>query len=200
MNGVIHKDGWADWYRGGKSALSIFTNGSDDSAWVRGNLNAPLKLTSSYAGCEVDFDNHCRVYDGGTVTCLAPKNGKVYIKNYGSTGSFGVIGAAGYDTASSIRVKENIKKLSDDDAFKLLELNPVFFDYIEEVGGMKDNVGLIAEEVLGIIPKVVNIPDNYSEDSTDIENILTINYSEIIPYLIKMIQIQQKDIESLKAE
>lgn len=93
--------------------------------------------------------------------------------------------------------------MSEEEAKKILLLNPVDFDYIKEFGGEKNQRGLIAEDVLNIIPSCVTVPDGYSEEEFDaskgIKNkVLAIDYSKLVPYLIKMVQIQQEEIEALK--
>ena len=113
------------------------------------------------------------------------------------------IWASDFSTTSSRLVKENITALTEDDARKLLELTPVHFDYKDCVGGKKDQLGLIAEDVLQVIPQVVQVPDGYDESSFDEEkglfnDLLSIDYSKLVPHLIKMVQIQQKEIDELK--
>lgn len=92
--------------------------------------------------------------------------------------------------------------MTDDEAMKILQLTPVDFDYIEAYGGEKNQHGLIAEDTIDIIPSCVTVPDGYSEDAFDIDNgirneVLAIDYSKLVPYLVKMIQIQQKQIDKL---
>jgi len=54
-------------------------------------------------------------------------------------------------------------------------------------------VGLIAQDVLNLVPEIVDIGE-------DEEHTLGINYAEITPILIKAVQEQQGDLESLKEE
>jgi len=104
---------------------------------------------------------------------------------------------------SSRRIKENIKDMSEDKAKKLLDINVVDFDYIGEFGGgLKDQCGVIAEDTLDIIPEAVEIDENYDESKpiNAKENPApSVDYRKFIPYLIKMVQVQQKEIEELKA-
>ncbi len=103
---------------------------------------------------------------------------------------------------SSRRIKENIKDMSEDKAKKLLEVNVVDFDYIGEFGGgLKNQCGVIAEDTLDIIPEAVEIEEGYDETKPiDKENTApSVDYRKFIPYLIKMVQMQQKEIEELKA-
>ena len=96
-----------------------------------------------------------------------------------------------------------IATMSEEEAKKILRLKPVDFDYIEAYGGEKNQHGLIAEDTLGIIPSCVTVPEGYSEKEFDAEKgirnkVLAIDYSKLVPYLIKMVQIQQEEIEKLK--
>lgn len=93
--------------------------------------------------------------------------------------------------------------MSEEEAKKILQLKPVDFDYIEAYGGEKNQHGLIAEDTLGIIPSCVTVPEDYSEKEFDAEKgirnkVLAIDYSKLVPYLIKIVQIQQEEIEKLK--
>ncbi|MBN2858136.1 MAG: tail fiber domain-containing protein, partial [Candidatus Delongbacteria bacterium] len=54
-------------------------------------------------------------------------------------------------------------------------------------------VGLIAQELIEVLPEVVNVGDD--EDQT-----LGINYAELTPILIKALQEQQEEMESMKKE
>lgn len=99
--------------------------------------------------------------------------------------------AGAFTQTSSKRYKENIVSMSEEDAMKLLALNPVKYDYINKDQGT-DCYGLIAEEVAEIMEYPV------IRDKENLPN--GIDYSRFVPYLIKMVQIQQKEIEELKAK
>jgi len=110
--------------------------------------------------------------------------------------------AASYNQWSSKLIKENIQTMTDEDGMKVLNLNPVHFDYKESFGGKKNNCGLIAEETLEVLPEVVNVPENYDEHNFDESkglhnDILSIDYPKIVPHLIKLCQMQQKQIDEL---
>lgn len=102
--------------------------------------------------------------------------------------------------------KENILSVSDEMAKKILDVPVRKFDYRAGFGGNKKNVlGMIVDEVQDIIPESVIIPENWNEDNFNEllgdmgnENIPCIDYTTFIPYLVDMIQIQQKEIDELK--
>lgn len=110
--------------------------------------------------------------------------------------------ANGFSNISSRLTKTNILSMNETEAEKLLDLDVVTFDYIEEFGGEKNQRGLIAEDVLNIIPFCVTVPDDYDEAAFNPEKglanaLLGIDYSKLVPYLVKMVQIQQKQIDKL---
>ena len=108
-------------------------------------------------------------------------------------GSSGNVLCVSLTQTSSRKYKKNIESLTDEEAKKILELRPVTYDFKDEDCG-KHMRGFIAEEVDEAIPELVkhtNI-DNKDEVSLD--------YTMIIPYLTKMIQLQQKQIDELKNE
>ena len=104
-----------------------------------------------------------------------------------------------FTNPSSRRIKENIKDLTNEDAEKILDINTVSFDFIDSWGD-KNQYGVIAEDVEKIIPFVVMRSEDYDEDEpispTNIP--LSVDYAKFVPFLIKMVQIQQQEIEQLK--
>lgn len=125
----------------------------------------------------------------------------VNVKSHTDANKWLPISASAFNVTSSKTVKENIAELTDEEAKKLLNLRPVSFDYKDDAGGQKNQYGLIAEEVESIIPFAVTIPEDYDELNFDVKNgVPSIDYSKFVPYLIKMVQIQQCEIQKLKEE
>ena len=138
----------------------------------------------------IDFHYNNSTWD---YTSRIIADGNARLRFYGRTGASTVtdatLVAGAFTQASSITVKKNIVDITDVEAQKLLRLRPVSFDYKE---GATNQRGLIAEEVMEIYPEMVCVP----EEGTD--GVLSIDYSKFVPYLIKMIQIQQSEIDELK--
>jgi len=97
-----------------------------------------------------------------------------------------------YYQTSSQRYKSEITNL-EDSLNKIQSLRPVRF---KDNHTEKFTIGLIAEEVVDIIPEVVFKKDIDGFDEQQPEGI---NYSDITPFLIKAIQEQQTVIEDLKS-
>ena len=74
---------------------------------------------------------------------------------------------------------------------KVVALKPVKYQW--KKGGNNINVGFVAQDVEQVIPEVVDVP----ETETDYYGIRT---TDMIPFLVKAIQEQQKQIDELKQQ
>lgn len=168
------------------------------------NAGTPVSLIASglelsHATPLIDFHHNSSTQDFTSriiTTNLAELT--FYGKNSGGTTVYGTCRGAAFTVVSSKYMKENIKDIEDDEAMKLLQLRPVSFDY--KYTGETNKRGLIAEEVMEVMPEMVYVPEEYSEPMDDSipDNVPSIDYSKFVPYLIKMVQIQQKEIDELK--
>jgi hypothetical protein len=119
-------------------------------------------------------------------------NGDAKIYGHGANGALTCVDLYYQDMhqVSSREVKKNIKDISKEEAYKVLDLRPVSFDFKD---GTSDNRrGFIAEEVNECLPNLVA-----ENPETHLPNL---NYTEIIPYLVKVCQIQEKRIQALEAQ
>jgi uncharacterized coiled-coil protein SlyX len=116
----------------------------------------------------------------------------VYAKHVYESGS-----STGVLSASDVRLKKNITKISSV-GNKIKSLNVVKYDFTKTLGGedvsndpaYKNKTGLLAQEVKDIFPDVVY----YNE----IEAFYALDYTALIPYLIKSDQEQQEFVSSLE--
>lgn len=108
-------------------------------------------------------------------------------------GSSGIVLCVSLTQTSSRKYKKNIESLTDEEAKKILTLRPVTYDFKDEDCG-KNMRGFIAEEVDEVIPELVK------HTNMDTKDEVSLDYTMIIPYLTKMIQLQQKQIDELKNE
>lgn len=106
---------------------------------------------------------------------------------------------------SDRRAKENIKELDDEDKEKLLEeirnLNVYSYDFKEEYGGQKDNVGIIIQdfednEILG---KVLHIIEYLGIKKYNHEDLSQVNLI-LIKTLIEKIDKLEAEIKELKED
>lgn len=142
--------------------------------------------------------------DGNFWLELKSNNGNRYraayhdFRNADNTG-WVTISALSFATQSSKRYKENIAPISEEKALKILDVDVVNFDYKKDSGHGEgderlDKTGVIAEDVVNIIPEVVSYREIDGEQKVD-----SVDYSKFVPFLIKMVQMQQKEIDELKA-
>ncbi len=106
----------------------------------------------------------------------------------------------GLNNYSSRVIKTNIVPESEESARRILDLDVVKFDYKPGVcpdSSRFDRRGLIAEDTLNVMPEIVYIPDEYKKNGYTGDNtkVPSIDYTKLIPDLVKMVQIQQKQLD-----
>ncbi len=118
----------------------------------------------------------------------------------GGGGAFGTlpISATAFTVSSARRFKENIIPVSYG-LSAILKLKPVQYQYNFEKNNTT-HLGLIAEDVNEIMPEIVVKQIDNKDVVGKVGTPMGINYSEIIPVLIKGMQEQQQMIEDLKKE
>jgi len=168
----------ADGNTGGVTAGAISASGSI----VCGGLTAKTQIVAA------DASNNVRVFfNAGTYGYGAFRNsaGDNNIYFYGNTGDIEIAGRI--ISGSSRKIKKNILPIEDSE--KILELQAVSFDYIDEEVG-KDRRGFIAEDVAEILPNLVS-PETE-------EHHASLDYIGMIPYLQDIIKKQEKRIQALE--
>ena len=117
-----------------------------------------------------------------------PKGGRNAVVWWNQVGS----GSVKYWIAqkSDRRLKENITDTAVKALNKINRLRMVAFDFIESK--KHEEIGLIAQEVETIIPRVV------SRDPENPDGYLHIDYTALVPYLIKAIQELNQKIEKME--
>ncbi len=95
--------------------------------------------------------------------------------------------ASAFVVQSSKRYKIPKGSMTEDEANKLLKLDVVKFNYIN---GDKGQYGLYAEDTISIIPECVVKDEHNRPDGID--------YSKLVPFLIKKAQIQEQKINYLE--
>lgn len=104
------------------------------------------------------------------------------------------------NNTSSRVIKTNIVPESEESAKRILNLEVVKFDYKAGVcpeESRYDRRGLIAEDTLNVMPEIVYIPEEYKKNGYTGDNtkVPSIDYTKLIPDLVKMVQIQQKQLD-----
>ena len=105
--------------------------------------------------------------------------------------------ASAFTVQSSRRYKDNIQSVTDERALRLLKVGVKTYDYIDgivEPDVQYDLTGVIAEDVVKIIPEAVTYREIDGQLVPD-----GVDYAKFVPYLIRMVQIQQEEITFLKS-
>jgi hypothetical protein len=183
-----------------KRNVDLRTALTKGTASTEGSLE--LRIGNSTAkGTEGNLTGKIRFYGNGTnYATLYPAS------NYTTNVTFRLPttgGTLAIEGTSSRYAKENIHLVSDKEVRKLLDLEIVSFDYKEKFGGQKDQVGVIAEDAVKILPNPIVIPEGYDENTYDIDTEDTtevpyVQYQKYVPYLIRMIQLQEQRIAELE--
>ena len=130
--------------------------------------------------------------DGGDMYLAT--NGAFYVSN-GNNSARAPIYASAFTQSSSRRVKKNIEDMTETEAKKLLDVEVKSYDYINP--DMPDGCfGCIAEDMAKIIPSCVNGDVDCADDDVASIQGIGIDYSKLVPHLIKMVQIQQAQIDA----
>ncbi len=144
--------------------------------------------------------------DGGTWQLLT--NAGLFsefhlVRDMGTTSAaWDDIYADDFNTISDMRAKKEVQDLGYglDEILELSTINYVLKDDPDQ----ERKLGLSAQELLNEVPEVVKTHDTiYHEDGTKerVElDTYAVNYTELIPVLIKSIQEQQEQINQIKAE
>jgi uncharacterized protein (DUF342 family) len=150
---------------------------------ISGNINIYGNLDVSgnlHVSGDIDCSGNLNVQ--GNIDC----SGNLHVQ--GNIDCSGNVLATTFSMPSDYRIKENVTQL--DETFIVDKLNPV--TYLNKKSGKQD-IGLIADELQEIYPELVN-------GEKDGEQLQSVNYTGLIPILIKEIQELKKEIKSVKTE
>lgn len=190
----VYKSQWLTFnpHTGILSAYGLRTN-----ADVNIGTGIELGVASAASPSYIDFHYNTDDTSDFTSRIIAESNSTLNFKGIGGVGA--TLYAGAFTQVSSENVKTNIEDITDAEAKKLLQLRPVSFDY--KYTNVTNQRGLIAEEVQEVYPEMVFVPDGYTEFDPERPDVVpSIDYSKFVPYLIKMIQIQQAEIDELKSK
>ena len=199
---IIAHGAWADSYSNTEIAIRPKVNtkgtvGSSDYKFSRGYF-VELSVGSAQSDTAPSGGNRSRGY---IYLHNTSSDYSVYLSAPTATASRSITfpdaaGTVSVSGSSSIKTKKNVTDMTDAEAEKLLSLRPVNYDYKNEENGT-DCYGLIAEEVqsAGIEYPVFTMHD----DDLD-EDVPALDYAKFVPYLIKMVQKQQKQIDAMQKQ
>lgn len=178
---------------GNRLCLDVSANGQTSGLWSSGYVNSSGTYVAGVKWLIYRNVNNATVI-GDTLWTV----GDLYVGSNGQgTLQAGNVRYTSLTNYSSLKIKENISPISEQDALSILYLNPVYFNYKEGYGTKEKTVGVIAEEVEKYTKYIVT----ESEDPINHDlNLKCVSYDKFIPYLIKLVQIQQREINNLKQQ
>lgn len=180
------------------TAMGQNTTAQSYGSFVIGRYNTIAGSTNSWSSTDPLF-----VVGNGnknTFTGITTRNNALTLTKGGNLTISGVMYAASYGTISDQRFKDNITDIPYGlDA--VMDLRPVEYDFSnpqEDYEGVqfferdgKHEIGLVAQELVEVVPEAVNVPENEENE------FWSIDYVKLVPVLTKAMQEQQAQIESL---
>ena len=205
----LEADQWLA-YRSGDSFYRMNFNFSTSNFYLLGNFEVDGGITS-YGELQGDYGNitgsgilyqtsNLMPYQSQGVFpiafCYRIAGGRYYLIANNDTNTLGTINW----TPSDRRIKENISPISSDILDKFYSINVYKFNWNDQAPSFLDrgliNVGVIADELKGIIPDAV---DDFSPEGEENNRWATVEYEKIVPYTIAAIQDLNSKIQALEA-
>jgi hypothetical protein len=198
VNGTFYSSGIGSFYVNGTTSLYL-----QNSSISAGNSSGVTGLYLGDAGSGVNTltrekisANTARTYIYTEQGYNSPAVGAFFYNTAGYQGN----NSTAWSTVSDIRIKENIRPISDS-LQKILSLKPCHFEYKTNLG--KTKTGFIAQEFEQVLPgHVIESPvseehkEFIPEEDATIKSIDT----DLIPYLVAAIQELEARIKELEAK
>jgi hypothetical protein len=163
----------------GTSGQFLSTNSSGTLSWASGSLS----LTDQTVSATIHYPL-ITTATSGTVT-----SGNTSSTRFTFQPSTGTLTVTNFVESSSVTLKENFIPI-DDALSKLLQLSGWIYD--RKDGSHKGEAGLIADDVIKIIPNVVT-KDEHGNPSG-------VNYTRLSAYLIEAVKTLKHEIDQLKGK
>lgn len=189
--------------------VGIGTSTPSEKLEVTGNVRAgelmlgnhPLYLTSVVGLWKNTYDY--TLLTGGSNTYLnAPSSSGFLELLVGNTSKIHIDGVTSRVGIGTI-VPSTHLEVAGSGFNSLMKLHPVTYNWKDGMDARK-RIGFLAQDVLAIIPEVVYQGDNGNAEKPGANmgngDAYGMNYSELIPVLVKAIQEQQKEINEMKKE
>jgi hypothetical protein len=203
LTGSVEAGGFFINNTGGSARLQVNGNNSEAIAYFYNNSNS----TGNVPGVAIEAGTNSSDYSlisassVGTSYLRVRGDGKVIVSGTTDNGSYnlqvngtGVWGAGAYVNGSDFNIKENIENL--DSSLSLINnLKPVTYKYNESFNSDEQyQIGFIAQDIYQNFENKKYVNGIVRSDG----EILSMNYSALIPILTKAIQEQQALIKALE--
>ena len=175
----------------------IGVHGYTEYNFITPNYNNAYPFNAGVAGTS---DHGIGVYGAITDTFPTSNSGQYAGYFWGNTKVIGTLTCTSLTQTSDAITKNNVQYLREDIGGKISQLKPISFYYnlddrlfnvaeIESPAAKQMHYGFIAQELQDVLPNIVYM----GQDS-----VLSINYIELIPLLVQVVQTQQQQIENLQ--
>jgi hypothetical protein len=166
------------------------TNKRFKDLYLSGDVIASGTPSSSVVGVRVN--NSGSNFDLINTSCGSATTVKTHILFTNGNGNVGTIQTNGsttsYNTSSDQRLKENIAD-ADDAGSKIDAIQVRKYDW--KADGSHQKYGMIAQELVEVAPEAVSVPE-------DSEEMMGVDYSKLVPMLIKEIQSLRNRVAQLE--
>jgi hypothetical protein len=163
----------------GTSGQFLSTNAAGTLSWASGSLS----LSDQTASATIHYPL-ITTATSGTVTASNTSSTKFTFQP-----STGTLTVTNFVESSSVTLKENFTPI-EDALSKLLQLSGWIYD--RKDGSHKGEAGLIADDVIKIIPNVVTKDENGNPSG--------VNYTRLSAYLIEAVKTLKQEIDQLKGK
>lgn len=184
-------------------ALTFTTNGASGVMSQQGDQHFQIK-PSSGENYTYNF-GVAKNSSSPSVWSLYPSNNGMHL----GTGTYkwgNVYATTGTIQTSDKNFKKDIVSINEDEAKNfIMKLNPVEYKFIDGTSG-RTHLGFIAQEVEDILTEMDMTSTDFGglckdlKEGSENEYLYGLRYEEFIAPLIKMVQIQQAEINELRAE
>jgi hypothetical protein len=179
VQGIGGSSGWGGVFSGG-NGINVNTTGSGISV-TAGSGSWAGSFTGGYGVYVANNAGYYTQLDNSSYGVLT--NGTI---NSGSISSSGSVTATAFYYSSDERLKHNIQPLADP-LSKILQLQPVTFNWNDSRRGTTTQIGFIAQAVEKVVPELVS-----TDASTTIK---AVDYARVTPLLVGAAQEQEQKIE-----
>jgi hypothetical protein len=181
----------------GSSGGAFFGANGTSTIIGTGGSTERMRIDSSgnllVGGTSVGASDSCAIESNGAITIARASGvGRIHMtfKNGGTTvGTISTTGSStAYATSSDQRLKENIAD-ADDAGAKIDAIQVRKYDW--KVDGSHQDYGMIAQELQVVAPEAVSAPE-------DPEEMMGVDYSKLVPMMLKEIQSLRARINTLE--
>ena len=178
----------------GGTDFRVETTAASHMIYANGGDNVVTFDASDFSAVDNATATGLAIRTAGRMVLTGTDGGNIIEFNISGTGGVGTIRLSGsntqYNTSSDERLKENIADAED--AGELIDAIQVRqFDW--KIDGEHQRYGMVAQELNTVTPEAVSVPD-------DPEKMQGVDYSKLVPMLVKEIQTLRARVAKLEGE